>query len=136
MLLYKKEAAIKGVLWKKMFLNILQNLQESINANSFLIKLQVWGLWLWHSCLHVNFAKYLRTPFSQDTYGQLLLTSVQYEIAINSKLKTSGIKAIRHYIHVLRHFPQISFKIYEYFSELFRFGSTKRYWKIYNYQGK
>ena len=45
MLLYKKEAAIKGVLWKKMLLNILQNLQESISAkNSFLIKLQVSGL--------------------------------------------------------------------------------------------
>ena len=35
------EAATEGVLWKKMFLKILQNSQENICARvSFLIKLQ------------------------------------------------------------------------------------------------
>ena len=28
---------------------------------------------LWHSCFPVNFAKFLRTPFSQNTSGRLLL---------------------------------------------------------------
>ena len=30
---------------------------------------------LWHGCFPVNFAKFLRTPFSQNTYGRLLLQS-------------------------------------------------------------
>ena len=29
---------------------------------------------LWHWCFPVNFAKFLRTPFLQNTYGRLLLT--------------------------------------------------------------
>ena len=32
---------------------------------------------LWHRCFPVNFAKYLRTPFSQNTSEQLLLCTVQ-----------------------------------------------------------
>ena len=28
---------------------------------------------LWHSCFPVNFAKFLRTPFLQNTSGRLLL---------------------------------------------------------------
>ena len=28
---------------------------------------------LWHRCFHVNFAKFLRTPFSQNTSRRLLL---------------------------------------------------------------
>ena len=28
---------------------------------------------LWHRCFPVNFAKFLRTPFLQNTYGRLLL---------------------------------------------------------------
>ena len=28
---------------------------------------------LWHRCFPVNFAKFLRTPFSQNTVGRLLL---------------------------------------------------------------
>ena len=30
---------------------------------------------LWHSCFPVNFAKFLRTPFLQNTSGRLLLAS-------------------------------------------------------------
>ena len=97
---------------KKVFLEILQNLQESTCARvSFLIKLQALGLLfakknvlknftkftgkhfsqfsfviflniqpllnkrLWHRCFLVNFAKFLRTTFLQNTSGQLLLES-------------------------------------------------------------
>ena len=42
-----KEAATRGVLWKKVILEISQNSQENTCARvSFLIKLQAWGLQL------------------------------------------------------------------------------------------
>ena len=46
MLFYNKltEAATRGVLWKKVFLEISHNSRENTCARvSFLIKLQVWG---------------------------------------------------------------------------------------------
>ena len=64
---------------KKGVLEISQNSQESTCARvSFLIKLQVPPVTLlkkrlWRSCLPVNLAKFLRTPFSQNTSGRLLL---------------------------------------------------------------
>ena len=71
-----------------MFLDISQNSPENTCARvSFLIKLQALGLQLWHRRLlkkrlwhrrfHVNFAKYLRTPFLQNTSGWLHL---EYQI--------------------------------------------------------
>ena len=54
---------------KKMFLEVSQNSQENICARvSFLIKKR-----LWHRCFPTNFAKFLRTPFLQNTSGRLLL---------------------------------------------------------------
>ena len=73
------EAATGEVLYKKVFLKILQNSQANAWVRaSFLIKLQVWGLQfylksLWHRCIPVGFAKFLRTPFSQSTSVRLLL---------------------------------------------------------------
>ena len=32
---------------------------------------------LWHRCFPMNFAKFLRTPFSQNTFGRLLLEIYQ-----------------------------------------------------------
>ena len=70
----------EAVVWKcsvgKMFLEISQNSQENTCARvSFFNK--VAGLRpatllkkrLWHRCFAVNFAKFLRTPFLQNTYG-------------------------------------------------------------------
>ena len=84
---------------KKVFLEISQNSQENTCARVCVsIKLQVW-VWnlfkketlalvfscefcgpatllkkrLWHWCFPVNFAKFLRTPFLQNTYERLLL---------------------------------------------------------------
>ena len=53
----------------------------------FLIKLQALGLRpatlfkkrLWHRCFPVNFAKFLRTSFSQNTSRRLLLVSVYFK---------------------------------------------------------
>ena len=33
---------------------------------------------LWHRCFPVNFAKFLRTPFLQNTSGRLLLSSTYF----------------------------------------------------------
>ena len=57
---------------------ISQNLQENTCARvSFLIKLQASGCnfikkRLWHRCFPVNFANFLKTPFLQNTFGQML----------------------------------------------------------------
>ena len=62
-----------------MFLEICQNSQENTSARvSFLTKLQAAPATLlkkrlWHRCFSVNFDKFLRTPFSQNTSGLLLL---------------------------------------------------------------
>ena len=69
------EAATRGVLWKKVFLEISQNSQENTCARvSCLTKLQR----LWHRCFPVNFAKFLRTRLLQKTSGRLLLSDWQF----------------------------------------------------------
>ena len=58
-----------------MFLEISQNSQENTCARAFfnnvatLLKKR-----LWHRCFPVNFAKFLGTPFLQNTSGRLFLT--------------------------------------------------------------
>ena len=39
------------------------------------LKLQASGPRLWHKCFPVNFEKFLKTPFSQNTFRRLLLRS-------------------------------------------------------------
>ena len=64
---------------KKVFLKILQNSQENNCARvSLLIKLKTKACnfikkRIWHRCFLVNFAKFARTPFSQNTSGRLPL---------------------------------------------------------------
>ena len=68
------EAATRGVLCKKVLLEIWQNSQENNCAKvSFLINLQALKKRLWHRCFPVDFVKFLRTPFLQNTSGRLLL---------------------------------------------------------------
>ena len=68
------EAATRGVLCKKVFLEILQNSQENTCGkvaglkSATLLKKR-----LWHRCFPVNFVKFLRTFFLQNTSGQVLL---------------------------------------------------------------
>ena len=64
----KSETFVRRCSVKKVFLEILQNLQENNCArDSFLKNI------LWYRCFPVNFAKYLRTPFWQNISGWLLL---------------------------------------------------------------
>ena len=64
------------VYYKKVVLRNFAKLQENTCARvSFLIKLQATLLKKrhWHRCFLVDFAKFLRTPFLQNTSGRLLL---------------------------------------------------------------
>ena len=72
-----------------MFLGILQNQQENTCARvSFLIKLKAWVLMraillkkrFWHRYFPVNFPKFLKTPFLQNTSGRLLLPLIGFQI--------------------------------------------------------
>ena len=73
------EAVVQRCSVKKVFLEISQNSQESTCARvSFLIKLQARPATLlkkrlWYRCFPVNFAKFLRTPFSIEHLWWLLL---------------------------------------------------------------
>ena len=76
------------VFCRKGVLKSFTNSQESTCARvSFLIKLRAWGKpkvkvntfnfitkRIWHRCFHVNFARFLRTAFLQNTSEWLLLT--------------------------------------------------------------
>ena len=53
------EAATRGALCKKVFLEISKNLQDNTCARVF----------LWHWCFPVNFAKFQRTPFYRKPLG-------------------------------------------------------------------
>ena len=78
------EAAARGLLWKKVFSEISQNSQENTCArDSFLIKLHARPATLlkkrlWHRRFPVNFAKILRTPFSQNNSGRLFLLRLTF----------------------------------------------------------
>ena len=73
------ETATRVDQYKKVFLKILHNSQENTCARvSFLKKLQAEACVfikkrLWHRCFRVNFTKFLRTPFLQNTSERLLL---------------------------------------------------------------
>ena len=44
---------------------------------------------IWHSCFLVNFAKFLRTSFSQNTFGRLLLNVYNLNFFSRYKFKAS-----------------------------------------------
>ena len=74
-LLWWTEAATRGVLWKKVFLEISHNLKENTcSLVSFLIKLQaLLKKRLWHMRFPMNFAKLLKISLLQNSSGRLLL---------------------------------------------------------------
>ena len=68
------KAATGSVLSKKMFLKISQNSQENTYVRvSFLTKSTLLKNILWQRCFPVNFGKFLKTPFLQNSSGLLLL---------------------------------------------------------------
>ena len=81
---------------KKVFLEILQNLQENTCARvSFLIKLQappatLLKKRLWHRCFPVNLAKFPRTRFFTEHLWWLLLTERLPANHVNQKGHKKG----------------------------------------------
>ena len=78
-----KKQSPGGVLYEKVFLEILQISQVNTCAKvSFLIKLQTWALQLYlkresgTGAFSLNFAKFLRTHFLQNTSWRLFLVIV------------------------------------------------------------
>ena len=73
-----------------MFLKNWQNSQENTCARVTFFN-KVTGLRLttllkkrlWHRCFSVNFVKFLRTPFLQNTFGQLLMHLVDWKQIYN-----------------------------------------------------
>ena len=66
--LQNAESVVQRCSVNKVFLKVSQNSQNTCVRVSFLIKLQV-RLQFQHRCFPVNFAKFLRTPFSQNISG-------------------------------------------------------------------
>ena len=88
----KTEAVAQRCSTKKVFLDNLQNSQEntcvcqSLFFNAILLKKR------WHRCFPVNFAKFLRTPFSTEQLRWLLLQKrplnfrrIEYDFKINTQ---------------------------------------------------
>ena len=74
------EAATRGVLCKKVFLEISQNSQENtcakvtfLNKVAALRPVTLLKKRLWHRCFPVNFVKFLRTPLFTEHLWWLLL---------------------------------------------------------------
>ena len=63
---------------KKVLLEISQNSQENTCAR------------VWHRCFPVNFAKFLRAPFLQNTSGRVLLDLYRLEITRELEKKPWG----------------------------------------------
>ena len=84
----------------------MQNSNENTCARvSFLIKLQASRLTpatllkkrLWHTCFPVNFAKFIRTPFLQNTFKWVLATSFKSSvIRQKGESQNGGNKKIKH----------------------------------------
>ena len=79
-----------------MLLEILENSQKNTCARvSFLIKLQAEPATLlkkrlWHRCFPVNFVKFLRTPFLQNTSRRLLVDLLQNLVKFLKSFKVNN----------------------------------------------
>ena len=50
---------------------------------------------LWYKCFPENFAKFLRTPFLQNTFGRLLLYYHQYELSFSWNHRLADVAKLR-----------------------------------------
>ena len=64
---------------RKHFLEISQNSQENSCARVSFWRKRLLKKRLWHRCFPVNFAKFPRTPFLQNTSGRLFLSKERRE---------------------------------------------------------
>ena len=103
------EAATRGILWKKVFLEILQNSPGNTCVRaSFLRKLQASGIFIkkgtLERCFPVNFAQFFRTPILKNTSGRLhslLFCSLQPHFKISVDLVTFTENILNGKLHFL-----------------------------------
>ena len=101
---FDSEAATRGVLSKKVFLEISENSQENTRARVSLFN-KVAALRpatllkkrLWHRCFPVNFTIFLRTPFLQNTSGGLLLVQLIFFLSHHCMSCYMFAESILHY---------------------------------------
>ena len=94
----KSETFVRRCCVKKVFLETLLNLQENNYArDSFLKNI------LWYRCFPVNFAKYLRTPFWQNSSGWLLLLRDYF--TLRNKYSQRTFKLRSHFKQILQNKP-------------------------------
>ena len=86
-------AATGGVLPEKVFLEISQNSQEN-----------TWARVSLHRCFPVNFVKFLRTPFLQNTLWRLLLNLLLHP-ACNWRI-VQNLKIFQSYVKYFSIFPR------------------------------
>ena len=94
----KSETFVRRCSVKKVFLEILQNLQENNCARDFFLKNI-----LWYRCFPVNFAKYLRTSFWQNSSGWLLLLRDYF--TLRNKYSQRTFKLRSHFKQILQNKP-------------------------------
>ena len=83
------EAATGGNLQKKGVLRNFAKFTGKHPCQSLLFRLRPTTLLkkrLWHRCFPVNFAKFLRTPFLQNTSGRLLLNLTKARLDLLTKV--------------------------------------------------
>ena len=74
------EVAPRCSVWKGVFSNIAKFTKKHLYQSVFLIKLQAKALKkkrLWHRCFPVNFTKFQRTPFLQNTFERDCFCNVE-----------------------------------------------------------
>ena len=92
---FKKEAATRDVLCKKVFLEISRNSQEfwpglGLGLARFRPE-TVLKRKLRHGCFPISFVKFLRIPFLQNTSGRLLLNKKHFSKSVCIHTKTWGL---------------------------------------------
>ena len=101
--------------------NVLRNFAKNTCARvSFLIKLQAKPATLlkkrlWHRCFSANYAKFLKTPFLQNTSGRLLLKITSLDLTSKFlNLKIHCVKSVQIRSYSGQHFPAFGLNMERY----------------------
>ena len=69
-----------------------KHLSQNLSFNKVVTGLKIVTLWkkrFWHKCVPVNFPKFLRTPYLQNTSGRLLLKNGKHLFSPNLQMAAS-----------------------------------------------
>ena len=96
---------------------------KHLSQSLFFNKVASFSLWkerLWHRCFHVNFVRFLRTPFLQNTSGRLLLSlweDLTFHYKVPLSLSFISLKKIERWVNfrkkILFMFSRLHFKLWK-----------------------